>query len=162
MYSFKNNKVNIFTPKGHKPVFIGEINPKEDTLYVRDRDNFHPGTKSLGIDSEILAEAAIPFKYLVFRYYKNKLITTRKFFWDHRLITDKDVLRNGRVMSFLPMGLFGVEQALAYENSLKKERENVLDQMDIFEIGKIEDETGSRMLDIYLKNLIKKSKGAKS
>jgi len=147
MISFRNNKIYVHREVG-QPLYIGFIDPKASTLFVHDTDNYHLASKSLGIDQEVLKSPSLEYLYISIKWMKKPLRTTRFYFTTHSIVYN---LLNGRVQRFMPIRDFDLDKALDYERNLDKQRSEK--QLDVFDIGEIEDVTGNRLFDTFIANL---------
>ena len=161
-FDYSNNKIYIHRKIG-KPLYIGIILSQVDTLYIHDRDNYLIPMNGLGVDEEVIMSKILAFHYIQMKWKGEKLITTRKYFFDHCKGAN---MFNGRTMLFMPIAYFGLDKALAYEQMLKS---NKLAQMSIFDVAeKIKETNSSNLLSLWLKSVdqaekanqkIKKEKG---
>ena len=147
MISVRNNKIYITRDIG-APLYIGFIDPKSSTLFVHDTDNYHLASKSLGIDQEVLKSPSLDYLYISIKWMNKPLRTTRFYFKTHSTIYN---LLNGRVQRFMSIRDFDLNKALDYEHNLDKQRSEK--QLDVFDIGAIEDVTGNRLLNAFVTNL---------
>lgn len=147
---YTNNKVYIHR-KQFKPLYIGVILKDVDTLFVHDRDNYFIALNALGIDTEVLTSRLLHFRYVQIKYRGMKLMTTRKYFYDHATPAN---LMNGREMLFLPVPKFGLDAALEYERIITDDQK--LSQMDLFEVAETMRNTDSpNLLNLWLKSVAK-------
>lgn len=143
MFDYTNNKIYIHR-KQFKPLYIGLI--ENNTLIIHDKDNYYSPMHGLGIDYSVLQSPNLPYIYIQMKYRDNKLLTTRKYFWDHAKAFN---LLNGRKILFLPIKDFGLDKATQYNNLRDP---NKLVQLDIFDIAK---ENDPKLLDLWIKSMIK-------
>jgi hypothetical protein len=148
MYSYKDNKLYIHRSTG-KPLYIGHIDSKTNTLFIHDKDNYHSLSKSFGIDRDILESYKLEYHFIQFRVFEEKLITTRLYFLEH---CKPYKLLNQRDQFFMEFRYFGVEKALIWEKNTLHE---INSQLDIFEVGRQEAMTGNRLYNMFIKNLSK-------
>lgn len=96
--------------------YIGKVDiASEGTfLTVRKLKHLFRKTNSLGINRTLLVDESIPFKWIVIDFEGRKLVTSRIYF-----LTFGKCFQFGNkgfeLQCFLPLELFGVEKARAFE-----------------------------------------------
>jgi len=108
----KDHHVLISPVRFSKELDVGII--ENGSYYINDKDCYYEAGNAYGVDEEVLLDEHLSFKLVMFK--RQQLITTRIYFVDHSIRYN---LLNGRVMTFLSEGQFGLVKALHYERSIR-------------------------------------------
>jgi len=154
---------NIFV----KPTFGTEVRVgiiKENKLTVKDKDNYHKASDSLGIDKEVLYSKLLRYTQIEFKFHGYVYSTTRKYF---TIYSKKQSLMNGRNMLFMHIPEIRLDKALKYDKWLSDAHNyrysipRELRKMDIFDVFEYQRQRGiynNRILRLWERAISNQSK----
>ena len=131
---YANGKVYI-RPTFGTEILVGTI--EKDVLRIKDEDNYHKSSDSLGVDKAVLFSKLLNYTRIVFKFHGYVHETTRKYFVDKSY---KKSLMNGRDLLFMRMRDIRLDKGLAHDKkfadsyNFKYSIPQNLKDMDIFDV----------------------------
>ena len=114
------NIYDVVLRLGFNVRYIGRLDKSGEGKFIakRKEKHIHRKTSSLGVNLELLK---LPlYKWIEISFADKKLITTRDFFLHHGRVLNFQKA-GYELQSFLPLNLFSVERARAFENNKNPE-----------------------------------------